>query len=86
MEEKRSTVGVLGGHNPPGRARLVPTRGRFLEVSLFRIFLNIPKLIKIFLRIFWSLLTYRITYLLIFMILECSGRTLLCVLPVSKFG
>ena len=46
MEEKRSTEGVPGGHNPPRRARLAPTRGRFLKVSLFPKFLNISKLIK----------------------------------------
>ena len=46
MEEKWSTEGVPGGHNPPGRDApwcLVHTRGRFLEVSLFPKFLNIPK-------------------------------------------
>ena len=51
MEEKRTTEGVPGGHNPPGRAwralvSCAPTRGCFLEVSLFPKFLNIPKLIK----------------------------------------
>ena len=53
MVEKQNTEGVPGGHNPPRRARqacmpwcLVPTRGRFLEVSLFPKFLNIPKLIQ----------------------------------------
>ena len=40
MEEKWNTEGVPGGHNPPGR------RGRFLEVSYFPNFLNIPKLTK----------------------------------------
>ena len=42
VEEKQSTEGVPGEHNPPGHARLpgapwclLPTRGRFLEVSLF---------------------------------------------------
>ena len=47
MEEKRSTEGVPGGQNPPGHAApwcLMPTRGRFLEVSLFQKFYNIPKL------------------------------------------
>ena len=51
--EKRSTECVPGGHNPPGRARqawrpwcIVPARVRFLEVSYFPIFLNIPKLIE----------------------------------------
>ena len=53
MEEKWSTEGVPGGHNPLGHARqawralcLVPTRERFLEVYLFPKFLNIPKLTK----------------------------------------
>ena len=65
-EEKRSTEGVPGGHNPPGRARLVPTRVRFLEVSYFPIFLNIPKLTKNIFADFRSPFTYRITHLLFF--------------------
>ena len=46
MVEKWSTEGVPGGHNPPGRWCLVPTSVRFLEVSYFLNFLNIPKLTK----------------------------------------
>ena len=56
---------------------------KFLIFLNFQIFQNWQ---KIFLRIFQSLFTYRITYLPFFMILGCSGRFPLCVLPVSKFG
>ena len=45
-EQKRSPEGVPGGHNPPTPWCLGPTRGRFLEVSLFPKNLNIPELIK----------------------------------------
>lgn len=53
MEEKRSTEGVLGGHNPPGRARqawraLVSCAHQGTLPGSFFIskIVNIPKLIK----------------------------------------
>ena len=54
----------------------------FLIFLIFVIFQNWQ---KIFVRIFRSPFTYRITYLLFFTILECSERFLLCVPPVSWF-
>ena len=50
-QEKRSSEGARGGHNPPGRAWLapwclVPTRVHFLVVSYFPNFCYIPKLTK----------------------------------------
>ena len=77
-------LGAPGKLGPPWC--LVPTRVRFVEVSYFPIFLNIPKLTKNIFADFRIPFTYRITCLLIFMILECFGRTLLCDLPVTKFG
>ena len=94
MVEKRSTEGVPGGHNPPRRVRqawraLVSCAHQgTLPGSFF-----ISKILKYsktdkkyFCRFFGVRLLTCIMYLLIFMILECSGRTLLCALPVSKFG
>jgi hypothetical protein len=52
----------------------------FLIFVFFLIFQNWQ---KVFLWNFWSRFTYRITYLFLFRVLECSGRSLLCIPPVS---
>ena len=78
----------LGAPGKPGTPWcLVPTRVRSPGFSYFPNFLNIPKLTKnIFADFSESVyLPYHVPPLF-FTILECSGRFLLCVLPVSKFG
>ena len=57
-------LGTLGKPGAPWC--LVPTKVTFVEVSYFPNFRYIRKLTKIFLRVFPSLFTYRITYLLFF--------------------
>ena len=93
MEEKRSRESPRGSHKPGrralgGRARplgLSPPRALFGLFIIFLIFYIFQNRQKVLLWKFWSRFTYRTTYLLLFRLLERSGRFLLCPLPVSLF-
>ena len=80
-EGPTSHQGAPGGVARP-RASCAPhgSPRLFLIFVFFLIFQNWQ---KVFLRNFWSRFTYRITYLFLFRVLECSGRSLLCIPPVS---